>query len=198
MKRRIKPKKEDIKITNLLLARGVGLAVGNVRNNTVGQKYERLITLDYGLDKRHNGKNWIGGANGVWKHEEIVYVQAIYNTLVNLGYIKGKTIKIDGVYGAKTKEAIKKLQKLAGAKTDGYFGIDTRNKLAAWVTRNKNSLQNKYSELFKKPARNRSVPMRASKKRAAKKKKTANQKSKKEEKKNRKSKGEEKIRDLEI
>lgn len=172
-----KPKKEKgIKVSIVMKARGVVMAIGSSKRESVREMYDRLLKLNYGLKAKHKGKNWIGGANGVWRHEEIAYVQTIYNTYVDLGIIKGERIRVDGVYGDKTKAAIKKLQKLVGAKVDGYFGAETRSKLIAYVSKNKERLQDLYSgKKVKAEGRSRTVAkkvkLNVERKKAVKKKK---------------------------
>ncbi|MGC8924212.1 MAG: peptidoglycan-binding domain-containing protein, partial [Candidatus Micrarchaeia archaeon] len=105
--------------------------------------YNKLLSLDYKSPGRYKGKGYIGGARGEHYNVEIAYVQEIYNRLVEYGYIKGKKIRVDGIYGKETEEAIKKLQKLVDVKEDGYFGIDTRNALKEWVKENLGDLRKK-------------------------------------------------------
>ncbi|MGB9719536.1 MAG: peptidoglycan-binding domain-containing protein [Candidatus Anstonellales archaeon] len=86
-----------------------------------------LITLDYGLSGVYKGKNWIGGASGLWYGEQVAILQHLYNTLVEKGVVRGPKIKVDGKYGDDTRAAVERMQRAAGVTPDGFFGIDTKN-----------------------------------------------------------------------
>ncbi len=102
---------------------------------------EKILNLDmkepgYGNKNTYKGKG-VMSWGGVYNDYQIGVVQALYNKLVENGDIEGEKIKVDGIYGMKTQEAIKKMQELFGMKgkdVDGYFGVDTRAAFITWVS----------------------------------------------------------------
>ena len=57
------------------------------------------------------------------KGQNVKYVQMFLNWSINAG------LEVDGLYGPKTYEAVKKFQKLVGIKIDGSVGKDTLSKM---------------------------------------------------------------------
>jgi len=88
------------------------------------------------------GKGWIGGARGVWVSKDIAIIQSLHNKLSK----KGKKIKVDGIYGEETEEAIKALQKWIGVKVDGYYGKEAREGLIAKLKEEWKKLEKKEKE----------------------------------------------------
>ena len=58
-------------------------------------------------------------------------VRALQKGLNEAGFTdnNGNQLVVDGIYGSKTKAAVKKLQQAVGAKVDGSFGAETKSKV---------------------------------------------------------------------
>ena len=80
--------------------------------------YKGSIDPFYMLDSINIVGNWRNGAKG----EYIVKFQEMLNA-------KGGKLKVDGVFGKKTLEEVKKFQSLNGLKPDGVIGKNTIEKL---------------------------------------------------------------------
>ena len=52
---------------------------------------------------------------------QVKYLQQALNAAFGAG------LQVDGIYGNKTKNAVKTLQRAVGVKVDGYYGPNTRN-----------------------------------------------------------------------
>jgi hypothetical protein len=110
-----------------------------------------------GTDRKYRGKDFVGYKDTT-NDKDILVMQELYNALVKMGYIEGKEIKVDGIYGHNTETAILKMQglfrkavpdwKKKGMKlNDGAFGVDTRDALTAWLAANREDVAKKVGGL---------------------------------------------------
>ncbi len=67
-------------------------------------------------------------------------VKSLQKSLISLGYLKGKA---DGVFGAKTEEAVKKFQKANDLTVDGLAGADTQGAINAVLKKKNNASTSK-------------------------------------------------------
>ncbi|MEM4331870.1 MAG: peptidoglycan-binding domain-containing protein [Candidatus Micrarchaeia archaeon] len=90
-------------------------------------------TVEQLLPELKKGEKWFGGARGIWVDKRIAILQALYNELVEDEKDK---IKVDGVFGEQTLNAIKDMQRWAGLQgksVDGYYDGETRSALIEWA-----------------------------------------------------------------
>lgn len=86
------------------------------------------------------GDGTVGGVTGVTRGDEVKWLQYALNT--NFGYDIGST-GVDGVLGAKTTAAIKSFQSKYGLTVDGYFGVNSLNKMVS-VIKSNNLIKHNY------------------------------------------------------
>ena len=93
---------------------------------------ERVKLIQKALNNSYNSLLAIDGIMGprtkkeLQKHIIKINAKNAYvKTIQRILYLNGENIIVDGIYGNKTKEIIKKIQKNNNLKIDGIIGINT-------------------------------------------------------------------------
>ena len=115
--------------------------------NVKTKLFVKIIAALIGLLALIGSVCFIGGsaeANNIIKGDTTANVRVVQQRLYNLGYY---TYKVDGIWGTRTKTAVKKFQKNKGLVADGIVGAKTEKALGITLTSGGSTSNTTSSEL---------------------------------------------------